>query len=181
MKKFAHLLLKIGGWKVLPFTPTDKKYIVIVAPHTSFWDFVVGKLVCVQKGIFAKFFIKKEFFFFPIKYALKALGGIPIDRKHAQNIVSYTTELFEKSENLVIIITPEGTRKRVEKWKKGYYLLAKRANVPIYTGFMDFKTRDCGIIKQVPVTGNYEEDFKEIEKIYRGMHGKHPERFNLYP
>jgi 1-acyl-sn-glycerol-3-phosphate acyltransferase len=181
MKKFAGFLLKICGWKVRTFVPTDKKYVIIVAPHTSFWDFVVGKLVCVHKGIPAKFFIKKEFFFFPIKGILKALGGIPIDRRHAQNVVSYTTELFEKSEELVIIITPEGTRKLVQKWKKGYYFLAERAKVPLYTAFMDFKTKDCGIIKQVPVTGNYEEDFKEIEKIYRGMHGKHPERFNLYP
>ncbi|MDR0763487.1 MAG: 1-acyl-sn-glycerol-3-phosphate acyltransferase [Bacteroidales bacterium] len=181
MKKIAKWLLKIGGWKPVPFTPPEKKYVVIVAPHTSFWDFVVGKLFCMYRGIPAKFFIKKEFFFFPIRRVLKALGGIPIDRKHAQNVVSYTTELFEKSEDLVIIITPEGTRKRVEKWKKGYYFLAERANVPLYAGFMDFKTRKCGIIRQLPVTGNYEEDFKEIEKTYRGMHGRHPERFNLYP
>jgi 1-acyl-sn-glycerol-3-phosphate acyltransferase len=181
MKKLAGFLLKMCGWKTHPFTPTEKKYVVIVAPHTSFWDFVIGKLFCTYRSIPAKFFIKKEFFFFPIGYALKALGGIPIDRTHAQNVVSYTTELFERSEELVIIITPEGTRKRVEKWKKGYYFLAERANVPLYAAFIDFTTKECGIIKQIPVTGNYDEDYKEIEKTYRGMHGKHPERFNLYP
>jgi 1-acyl-sn-glycerol-3-phosphate acyltransferase len=181
MNKFAKFTLKLFGWKLAPLTPTEKKYIVIVAPHTSFWDFIVGKLFCSARGIPAKFFIKKEFFFFPVKGLLKALGGVPIDRENAQNVVAYTIKLFNESEDLVVIITPEGTRKKVKNWKKGYYYIAERANVPLYAGFMDFKTKNCGIIKQIPVTGNYEQDFKEIEKIYRGMHGKHPERFNLYP
>ncbi|MDR1975325.1 MAG: 1-acyl-sn-glycerol-3-phosphate acyltransferase [Bacteroidales bacterium] len=181
MRKIAEWILKLFGWDLRPFTPTEKKYVVIVAPHTSFWDFFVGKLFCVARNIPAKFFIKKEFFFFPIRRALRAIGGIPIDRKHATNVVAYSVELFNKTDDLVIIITPEGTRKRVNKWKKGYYFIAERASVPLYAGFIDYKKKTCGIIKQISVTGNYEEDFKHIEQIYRGMSGKRPKRFNLYP
>jgi hypothetical protein len=87
--------------------------------------------------------------------------------------------MFKKYDDLNIIITPEGTRKLVNNWKRGFYYIAQKANVPIVLGFLDFKKKELGFGPMLYPTGNYEEDWKEMEKFYRGINAKHPERYNL--
>lgn len=180
MEKTAKLILRLLGWKVTPFIPKEEKYVLIVAPHTSAMDFVIGRLAFWTKKLPARFFIKKEFFFFPIKKLLLKLGGMPIDRSQANNVVEYSARMLQDCDRLALIITPEGTRKRTERWKKGFYYIAKRANVPVYAGILDYGKKVCDIRPHPLDTGKDIEDVMEdIKNIYRGVQGKHPEKFNL--
>lgn len=180
MKKTARFILRLMGWKVTPFTPAEKKYVLIVAPHTSAMDFVVGRLAFWTKDLPARFFIKKEFFFFPIGMLLKSLGGMPIDRKQAGNVVEQSAQMLTDSERLALIITPEGTRKYTKNWKKGFYYIARRAQVPVYTGILDYGKKVCDI-RPEPLNLNLEigEIMDQLATIYKGAQGKHPENFNF--
>ena len=181
MRRISQLILRVFGWKTIYNAPADlKKFVVAVAPHTSNWDFVMGWLGYASFGLKAKFLIKKESFFFPLGILLKKLGAIPVDRSRSSNIVRQVVRIFNESDNLIVTITPEGTRKLVKRWKKGFYYIAHEANVPIALAALDYKNKVVGIGKVFYPTGNYEEDLKDIEAFYRGRsHGRHPENFNL--
>ena len=118
-------------------------------------------------------------FFFPTGGLLKSFGGIPVDRSKRNDAVENVAKLFEQYDSLYITIAPEGTRKLNHHWKKGYYYIAYKAEVPIALGFIDYKVKEIGIGKFFTPSGNYEEDFKMIEDFYRGKGAKHPELFNL--
>ncbi len=173
-------ILKIFGWKALYTVkePLDS-YIIIVAPHTSLWDFIIGRLTMSALNLHGKFMIKKEMFRFPFKHLLTWFGGVPVDRKNGSNVVKPIVDLLKKSHDFGLVITPEGTRKLTTHWKKGYYFIAHAANVPIVLGYVDYKQKICCVADVLHPTGNYEEDFKIIQEFYRGRVGRHPERFNL--
>lgn len=176
----ARAILKIAGWKISPgFLFEHSKCIVIEAPHTSMWDFIWGWMAFQSIGVRVRFLIKKELFFFPMGPLLKWMGAIPVDRKKSSNMVDFTAQLFSRYDNLVITITPEGTRKRVENWKKGFYYIAMRAKVPIVLGYLDYGKKEGGAGPVIFPSGNYEEDWKVIEAFYRGRQARHPEKFNL--
>lgn len=173
--------LKVLGWKVVGHIPDDvKKCVIAVAPHTCIADFILGRLAYCSVGKPVKFLIKKEFFDNPLlnKLLIK-LGGIPVDRSGKNNIVTEVAAMFERYDTLNIVITPEGTRKLVHNWKRGFYYIAERANVPIVLGFLDFKKKELGFGPMLYPSGNYDEDWKIMEKFYRGITAKHPERYNL--
>ncbi len=153
--------------------------ILIVAPHTSLWDFILGRIALSSMNHKGKFLIKKEMFRFPFKHLLTWFGGIPVDRGHGNRVVKPLVEIINKSQKFFLIITPEGTRARTENWKKGYYFIAMAAQVPILLGYIDYTEKVCCISKVLHPSGNYEEDFKIIQDFYRGRKGRHPERFNL--
>lgn len=173
--------LKVLGWKLVGNIPDDvKKCVIAVAPHTSIDDFILGRMAYCSVGKPVKFLIKKEFFDNPIlKPLLLKLGGIPVDRSKNNNIVNQVSELFSKYDELNIIITPEGTRKLVHHWKRGFYYIALKAEVPIVLGFLDFKKKELGFGPTLYPTGDFDEDWKVMEKFYRGMTAKHPDRYNL--
>jgi 1-acyl-sn-glycerol-3-phosphate acyltransferase len=180
MKWCARIILKIIGWKVLSGVPDGvKKAVVVMAPHTSNWDFVIGRLAFASLGVRIYLMIKKEAFFFPVGPILRALGGIPVDRRHSQNTVKTIGQHFEEKEKFYLIITPEGTRKRVERWKKGFYFIAQNAQVPILPGYLDYRKKEGGIGPMIIPTGDFEKDFAQIQDFYRGKHARHPEKFNL--
>ncbi|MEG1498591.1 MAG: 1-acyl-sn-glycerol-3-phosphate acyltransferase [Bacteroidales bacterium] len=180
MKTIAFYLLKCFGWHVTDFSPCEKKYVLIVAPHTSAWDFVIGRTAFSIKEMPAKFIIKREFFVFPFGIILKSLGGLPINREQAGNVVEFASCLLKEKEKMALVLTPEGTRKYNAKWKKGFYYIAKRANVPVYAGFLDYKKKCCGIFPNpILLTDDYSADIKKIENIYKGITAKYPENFNL--
>ncbi|MEZ5082456.1 MAG: 1-acyl-sn-glycerol-3-phosphate acyltransferase [Bacteroidales bacterium] len=180
MKYISFFILRMIGWKVTNSLPAGiPKCVVIMAPHTSMWDFVLGRLGFFILDINVRFLIKKEMFFFPLGPLIKWLGGISVDRSKSTQTVDYIAGLFAKYDNLYFTITPEGTRKQVEHWKKGFYYIAQKANVPIALGFLDYSKKHGGIGPVIIPTGNFEEDFKMIESFYRGMGARHPEMFNL--
>lgn len=181
-KIFAQFILKILGWKIVADMPKGlRKGVLIVAPHTSNWDFIIGRLFFMVLGIKSRFLIKKESFVGPIGYILKKLGGIPVDRKNSNNVVNDVAHLFRNREELVVIITPEGTRKLQKNWKKGYYYIAEIAKVPVIVAFIDYAKKEGGIAFVFKPTGDYAKDFEPIKALYLTKKAKYPELFSLSP
>ena len=177
---FGRNYLKMRGFSFVGHYPDDaKKSIIICAPHTCIEDFVIGRCFFWMEGREAKFLIKKEFFKPGLGWLLKRIGGIPVDRSKGNNMVAKTAVVFRNYDELHIVITPEGTRKRVEKWKRGFYYIAELAQVPVVLGFIDFKTKRCGYGPSFIPSGDFDKDWPMIEDFYRGMQGKVPGRFNL--
>ena len=180
--KLAQRILKMAKWNIDLNVPEDvrKKCVMIVAPHTSLWDWVLGKMVFAAMEIKPVVMIKKEFFSFPIGGLLRKLGGIPVDRKNPKRLPMEMAERFANSDHLCVVITPEGTRKRTEKWKKGFYFIARQAQVPIAIGYTDWGHKRCGIFPNTFMpTGNYDADLAFIQQHYFGMIGKYKGQFNL--
>ncbi len=176
MRKFAMTLLSWFGWEIDKTTPQGvKKCVIVMGPHTSNWDFIIGKLAMYSYGIDTKILIKKEAFFFPIGYFLKLMGGIPVDRKKKNNITDQAVEYFNKSESLYMIFTPEGTRSYNPKWKKGFYYIAQKANVPIYIGYVDYEKKIGGFHSEFIPTGDVDADIESIKNVLKQFKGKHPE------
>lgn len=176
MKKIAQFVLWVWGWKVEKNYPKEvKKCVIVVGPHTSNWDFVLGKLAFIVYGIKAKYLIKKEAFFFPFGYFLKKMGGIPVNRKERGNITSKAVDIFNQNEELYMVFTPEGTRSYNPNWKKGFYFIAHQAKVPIYICYMDYKNKKGGFHSLLIPSGNVDEDIKKIKSILKNYKGKFPE------
>ena len=181
-KQFARFILKLFGWKVQNnIPPGTKKFVTMMAPHTSNWDFLVGWFGYMSIGINSKYLIKKEAFVFPLGTILTAMGALPVDRRASTNIVHQVGEMFKKSDSLVITIAPEGTRSINRNWKRGFYYIAENANVPIAFGFLDYKTKTGGVGAMLTPTGDYEADLEVIEDFYSQKTAKFPEKFNLSP
>lgn len=179
-KAIAKIILKLSGWKVVNVLPADcKKYVVMMAPHTSNWDFLIGWLGYMSIGVESKYLVKKEAFTFPLRRILLAMGGIPVDRKASTNIVLQVGEMFAKADNLVITITPEGTRSLSRNWKRGFYYIAEHARVPIAYGFLDYEKKIGGIGQMLTPSGDYDADLKNIEAFYSDKIAKFPENFSL--
>lgn len=169
---------KILGWDLKSdFDPGIKKCVVIVAPHTSNSDFVIGLLVRKILNIHIDFIGKKELFRWPYGWYFKMLGGSPVDRSKNQNKVDAIVQLFEEHEIFRLALSPEGTRKKVEKWKTGFYFIALKAKVPIILASFDFGKKLVKISEPFYATGNFEKDFPEIKSYFEGVEGKNPENF----
>lgn len=171
----------IIGWKTIAPQFSEKSYVLIAAPHTSNWDFVISRLAISVARIPQKVLMKKEWFFFPLGYIFHALGAIPIDRKGSVKMVDYIVELFRKQPDFVFSISPEGTRSYVEKWKTGFYQIATKADVPIVLGRMDYKNKVVDFSRIFYPTGDFKTDFKEIVSYYSEAKGRFPEKYNTNP
>ncbi|MDR2972678.1 MAG: 1-acyl-sn-glycerol-3-phosphate acyltransferase [Bacteroidales bacterium] len=180
MRKICLIILKLFRYKLdVVNIPKEKKYVILFAPHTSWTDFAIGKIALTAMGVKPTILIKKEFFFFPLGYFLTYIGGYPVDRKHSKNLTEKIAEYMKEKEEVVFLITPEGTRRRVETWKRGFYHIALKAGVPIALAYLDYRDRKGGIGPVFYPTGDYEADLKEIQKFYCGMKGRKKGRFNL--
>ncbi len=182
MRTFSGLILRMLGWKITGnIPPSVKKCVILAAPHTSNLDFLIGRLAYFELGVPVKFLIKKEAFENPLGGLLVKMGGIPVDRGRRNNLVEDVAGLFEKSHQLNVIVAPEGTRKLSVNWKKGFYYIALKANVPIVCGFVDYKKKEGGFGPMFTPSGDYDADFKIIETFYRSKTARHPELFSLSP
>ncbi len=184
MKLIGKILLKLGGFHLHYNLKKEMKNAVIIeAPHTSMWDFVWGRAGLWALGIKCHFLIKKELFFFPLGVLLRALGAVPVNRgRDGKGFFDDIIKELTSSDDFSLVITPEGTRKRTNNWKKGYYFIAQQSQKPIFMAWIDYKKKDCGI-NPTPVipTGDYAKDFSVVENFYRNISAKHPEQFNLTP
>ena len=166
------------GWEIINLKPPGMgKAIVTAAPHTSNMDFLIAKLAYSVIGVKVKFLIKKEAFSWPFGGWLKAMGGIPVDRSRKNRIVDQVVDLFNQSDSLYVVITPEGTRKPRPRWKRGFYHIAMGAKVPIALGFIDYGNKTAGIGKIMMPTGDVEKDMLKIKNFYKDFTPRHPERF----
>lgn len=149
---------------------------MIAAPHTSNWDLLYARAAFYIMNIPVRYTIKKELFFFPLGSFLKALGGIPIDRKIKTNMVDKMIDLYTQYDELCILITPEGTRSYSNEWKKGFYHIANGANIPISLGYLDYAKKHAGVGPLIVPTGDYQKDLEVIQDFYRGITAKYPEK-----
>ena len=180
-KALAKFTLYILGWKAINNIEQlgIKKFVVVGAPHTSNWDGVFAIASVLAWGLNFKFLIKKDLFFFPLGTLLKSLGGLPVDRKKSTSLTKQAASYFNQSDQLVIGITPEGTRSYNTKWKKGFYFIAEEANVPIVLGYIDYKNKLVVMDKVFERTGNVDEDLIAIKAYYKNCNPKHPEKFGI--
>lgn len=175
MGKILFFILKQLGWKIDPFSPEGvDKAVVCVAPHTSNWDFVIGKIAFMKYGITTKFLIKKELFIFPFGYFMKKFGGLPVNRKGNNNFTDQAVHFFEKHDKIFMVFTPEGTRNYNPNWKKGFYYIALKADVPIYLAYIDYKNKTGGFDSLFVPTGNVDEDIKTMKKVLAKYQGRFP-------
>ena len=178
-KALGKFILTISGWKSDYNTDLEiTKCVMIAAPHTSNWDLLYAMAVFWKYDINAKFFIKNNYTKGIHGYLFRAIGAIGVDRSKNNNLVDYASNLFKNTEELVLLIPAEGTRKRVKRWKKGFYHIAKKSNVPVALGFLDYKNKIAGVGKVVHLTENFEEDMNGMEEFYKSKTGKYPDLFN---
>jgi len=177
MKKFSLWIFKITGWKAVVTVDEPLKSVICVAPHTSNWDFIIGKLFYWSLGRKSNFLMKKSWFFFPFGILLRNTGGIPVDRSKRRSVTEQMTEEFNKRETFHLAITPEGTRKLMEKWKMGFYHIAVDANVPIQLAYIDYAKKEMGITGLLYPTGDEDADLKKIQSFYKDKTARHPEKF----
>ncbi|NLI72344.1 MAG: acyltransferase [Bacteroidales bacterium] len=170
-------ILKKLGWKTLYRVTEPDKSVICVAPHTSNWDFVLGKLYYWAMKKKAGFLMKKSWFFFPLGYLFKAMGGVPIDRSRRMSVTKQMIREFDKREKFHLAITPEGTRKPNSIWKKGFYYIAKGAGVPIQLAYFDYAKKEMGITEIFYPTDDEQADFKYVYDFYRSMKGRIAENF----
>jgi 1-acyl-sn-glycerol-3-phosphate acyltransferase len=173
----ANLIFKVSGWKLANEFPKDiKKCVMIAAPHTSNWDFIYARAGFYLMGVNVRFTIKKESMGFPFGPLLKAMGALPVDRSKNNSLVDTMIGILKESEEMVILITPEGTRKYQPRWRKGFYHTAHGANVPIALGYLDYAKKVAGTGPIFYPTGDVEGDIEKIKDFYRTITPKYPEQ-----
>ena len=177
--KLSQFILKLFGWKYVGEIPTEKKAVVIAAPHTSNWDFIWGKLAFVAHGINTTVLMKKEFFFFPLGTIFRSMGVMPIDRSKKSNLTDQLAEEFKNRDELYLSLSPEGTRSRRPVWKRGFYFIALKANVPILLGDLNYETKTLSFIETFIPTGDVEADMTYIKSRYKNSKPKFPELFSI--
>ena len=178
-KLIAQFFFKLKGWKIRGGIPVGmKKCVLIAAPHTSNWDFLYGSFAWKLFGMDVKYLAKKELFRFPFGIFFKALGGIPVDRSKHTNLVDAMVELVNSKEEIIVLMTPEGTRKKVDNWKMGFYHLALKANIPIVLGKINYKEKEAVVDGSFFPSGNIEKDFEIIRAFYKGVVGRNSENFS---
>lgn len=171
--------MKNHGWKFVVNIPPVKKCVICVAPHTSNWDFIMGELASRSVGMKAKFLMKDTWFFFPLKYLLYALGGIPVTRGRRSNVTGGVVDTFNKRENLVVAVTPEGTRSLNEHWHKGFLYMARDAKVPIVLGYFNYEKKIVCLDRIFDTSDDIDADMIAIKRYYDSVDclGKYPEKF----
>ena len=179
MKRFWRFIFcTLMRWKFKGDFPSQlKKYIIIAAPHTSWVDFPIAILARNASGEKINFVGKNTLFKGPFGWFFRSLGGAPVDRSKNNKTVDAIVDIFKEKEVFRLALSPEGTRKKVEKWKTGFYYIAKGASVPVVMATLDFGQKQIKISKPYVPTDNMEKDFAYFDSFFKGVEGKKPELF----
>lgn len=167
--------LRLAGWRLEGKFYDLPKYVMIAAPHTSNWDFPVTLGICFAARAKIYWMGKSSLFKGPLGPVMRWLGGVPVDRSKSNNLVQQMVDVFNRSEQLVLTIPPEGTRAKVRQWKSGFYHIAVGAQVPIVLAFLDFRRKVGGFGPVFHPTGNVEQDMAAIQAFYKDIVGKNPD------
>ena len=179
MALLARLMLRWFGWKGVVEVDIPLKCVICVAPHTSNWDFIIARIFYASLLGKPHFLMKKEWFFPPLNYLFKALGGIPVDRERKTRITEQMISEFNRRSLFHLAVTPEGTRKRTSNWKSGFYYIALGANVPIALAHIDYRRKEIGVSRLFyPTTGRDRQDIEEMKRFYSRFQARHPEQFD---
>ena len=177
----GRLALRLTGWRVVGGVPNAPKYVLIAAPHTSNWDFPVGLMAVFALRLKVYWMGKASLFPPVLGSVMRWLGGIPVNREKAGNLVQATVDAYQSNERLVVVVPPEGTRSMVRQWKTGFYYIAQGAGVPIAFGYLDFRKKEVGLSTMFEPTGDIEADMAAIRAFYAGITGKNPDKFDVAP
>ena len=174
IQTFCSWLMKRLGWQFTGPLPTASQYIMIVGPHTSNWDFILGIIARAALGQQIRFLGKHQLFIPPWGWLFRAMGGSPVDRRKNNNLVDGVVALFEADPAFKLALAPEGTRSPVKRWKTGFYHIATKANVPIVAVGLDFKHKHVVLNPAMHTTGDIEADMTALLTFYRAITGRHP-------
>ncbi|MBP3775899.1 MAG: 1-acyl-sn-glycerol-3-phosphate acyltransferase [Prevotella sp.] len=179
-KSFCNwLLYKRMGWTAEVTVAHPDKYIICLAPHTSNWDFLLGQLYSGAEGFKSNFLMKKEWFFWPLGPIFKKLGGIPVWRSKHTSMTDNLAETARQAKTFHLCITPEGTRSANPDWKKGFYYIAQKAEMPILLYGVDYERKRIECTKTIIPNGNIDQQMREIKLYFSKFKGKKPENFTI--
>ncbi len=167
------------GWKAEVDQPIPEKCILCVAPHTSNWDFFIGKVYYTALGRTSNFLMKKEWFFWPLGPLFRRMGGIPVERSRHTSMTDQLAQRAMESSHFSLAVTPEGTRSRNPQWKRGFYYIALKAQLPILLYGLDFGTKTIVCKRTLVPSGDVDADMRVIADYFSHFKGKHPENFAL--
>jgi 1-acyl-sn-glycerol-3-phosphate acyltransferase len=173
----GRFMMGIRGWRVEGEIPDIPKMVLIVAPHTSNWDFLTGLWVKLAMHMGARFVAKHTLFRWPLGTVMRWLGGVPVDRSAASAFVDETARLMRESERMTLVITPEGTRGRTDQWKSGFYRIATATEVPILLAGFDYPRKVVFFGPLVHPTGHYAKDLAAIQSHFRADMALRPENY----
>ncbi len=170
------------GWEIEGSIPEIQKYIIAVAPHTSYWDFVIGRLVGTVMRQNVHFLIKKELFFFPYSLLLRLLKAIPVNRNSPRSMIESVLKKMEGKKKFVLVVTPEGTRKRTKRWKKGFYFMASKVDIPILPAAIDYEHKKIVLGNILKPSEDPQSDFENLINFYKFVdpEPRHGDKF-AYP
>ncbi|MBQ2073522.1 MAG: 1-acyl-sn-glycerol-3-phosphate acyltransferase [Bacteroidaceae bacterium] len=177
MSLSQRILFRWLGFREEVTIPLPGKYILALAPHTSNWDFVLGRLYSNAVDLKCNFLMKKEWFFWPLGVLMRRMGGVPVYRSRQMGSTDLLAKKAIEADEFRLCITPEGTRKPNREWKRGFYYIALKANIPIVLYGLDYERRLIKCTKMVVPTGDIEKDMQEIKEYFREFKGRHPEKF----
>ena len=171
------LLFKLFGWKINGhFPPGLNKYIVAVAPHTSNWDFFVGVAArSILRMQNARFLGKSSLFRPPLGWLFRSLGGYPVDRAKHSDVVEHVADIFRKEDHFILALAPEGTRKKVDKLRTGFYYIARKAGVPIIPCGFDYKKKEVVLGEPFYPSDDVQKDIDSLTSFFSKITGKNPE------
>ena len=169
-------IFKVSGWKIVGSVPSGfKKYILAVGPHTSNWDFPLGiiarSVLCIRD---AKFIGKSSLFHFPYGWFFRMLGGYPVERSKKQDMTSQVADIFNKHENFIVAIAPEGTRKKTDRLRTGFWYIAKKADIPVIPFGIDYRRKEIVIGETLWPGDDIHKDLEKIVAFYKTCTGKNP-------
>jgi len=173
-KAWAQWLMRRIGWSLDLPTPPGPRFVLVMYPHTSNWDFIIGLIASYAAGWPVRWVGKHSLFRPPLGTLFRALGGIPVNRATPGTLLNDLTRYGQTHEHAVICIAPEGTRSHVSSWKSGFHRIARAANIPIALGFIDYRTRTVGVLDYLTATDDFAEDMRTIARHYTGVEGRHP-------
>lgn len=176
MRWLATIILRLTGWRTVFSPPPGPKSVVLVYPHTSNWDFPLGLLFNARHPIFIHWAGKDSLFRWPLGGVFRALGGVAINRREPTGMVGQLARTFAQRESFHLCITPEGTRKKTDHWKSGFYRLALEAGVPVGLGFFDFRNKRVGVERWVTLSGDEEKDLAMLRDYYADKSAYDPEK-----
>ena len=175
LARVASLLLRLGGWRTVCVPSPGPKSVVVVYPHTSNWDFIIGMLWRTKHQVTLHWAGKDTLFRGPFRRLFIRLGGVPINRRERTGMIAQLVAIYTARATFHLCITPEGTRSRTDHWKSGFYRLALAADVPVGLGFIDFARKEAGIERWVRLSGDEAADLALLRNYYAGKQGCRPE------
>jgi len=175
LRQLARLALRLLDWRLVDLPRRPAKAVVIGYPHTSNWDFPMAMLALAALPLDARWVAKDTLFRWPCGFLMRALGGIPVNRREHTGFVKRATDEFRLRENFHLIVAVEGTRRRQEGWKSGLYRIALAAGVPLIIGVVNHARREVGLSSSIDLTGDEGSDMARIAGFYSGHQGYRPE------